>query len=317
MTQDDTARPDVLLLVNNGVDRDELRAATDRLSELVTMETVVTSGVADCRAALKDVDGRRVVVAGGDGTLTGIVALLRGQGGLGAATLGLLPLGTGNDFARCLGIPLDPRAAADVAAGAHVQRFDILVDDGDGVVVNAVHAGIGAEAAEAGEPYKDVLGAVAYPVGAAIAGGRFEPTRTTVSVDGREVFDGTLLMVAVGNGCSIGGGTPVLPDARPDDGTLDVMVVTADTLREKVTFAAALRMGTHVTHDNVVRFHGQRVDLRGDPLRHNADGEVSEPRSHASYRVEADAFTMAVPPPAGSASAESAPAGSASSNTER
>lgn len=286
----------IVVLANHGVDRGELSAATDRLRELAAVEVVVTRGAQDCRSALARADGRRVVVAGGDGTLTGIVGLLRRRHELAGTTVGLLPLGTGNDFARTLGIPLDPTAAAEIAAGSATRRLDILIDDGDTVVVNAVHAGIGADAATAGQPYKDLLGAAAYPVGAALTGGAFEPTPTRVDVDGDTVFDGPLIMVAVGNGRTVGGGTPLLPEAQPDDGLLDVMVVATTTMRGKLTFAAALRAGTHLEHDDVRRWQGRVVALHGGPLRHSADGEVSAPRASATYRVEADALTMAAPP---------------------
>lgn len=295
MTAADTG---VIVLANQGVDRDDLEVATDRLGEDAAVEVVVTRGASDCRAALGRADGRRVVVAGGDGTLSGIVALLRERDELAGTTVGLLPLGTGNDFARTLGIPLEPAAAAAIAVGPATRRLDILIDDRDTVVVNAVHAGIGAEAGRAGEPYKDLLGPAAYPVGAALAGGSFEPTPTRVAIDDGTVFDGPVIMVAVGNGRTIGGGTPLLPDAQPDDGLLDVVVVGATTVGEKITFAAALRAGTHLEHDRVWRWQGRTVALRGGPLRHNADGEVSAPRASATYRLEPDALTMAVPPPA-------------------
>jgi len=84
---------------------------------------------------------RLVVAAGGDGTLHLLVAALHARGELASRVIGLVPLGTGNDFARTVGIPLAAIAAARVVLQGSPREVDLLTDDAGGVVVNAVHLG--------------------------------------------------------------------------------------------------------------------------------------------------------------------------------
>ena len=157
------------------------------------MELLQTSDLADLREGLRREVGREVVVAGGDGSLHAVVGLLRELGTLASTTLALVPTGTGNDFARGLGLSLDSdclEAATVVLQGCR-QAIDILVDDDDGIVVNAVHVGVGAEAGKEAKPWKSWLGKVAYPVGAAIATVKTRGHLLRVEADGAELAPGS------------------------------------------------------------------------------------------------------------------------------
>jgi diacylglycerol kinase family enzyme len=247
-------------------------------------------------AALTGLDGRIPVVAGGDGSLHLVVNRLRRAGRLDQVTLGLLPLGTGNDFARAARVPLDPLAAAVALTTARPRRFDLLEDDTGRVVVNAAHAGLGAEAAAAAADHKPRLGALAYPLGALLAGLREEGWVLRVSVDGTPYAIGErLLMVGVANGPTIGGGTPLCPMARADDGRLDVVVVAAVGPAARVGFAAALRVGTHLDRDDMHHLRGTRVQVSGEPVRHNVDGELDGEVTDRGYRVLPGAWSLLVP----------------------
>ncbi len=102
---------------------------------------------ADLGRVLAEVGDDRLVVAGGDGSLHAVVAGLHAEGRLDRTPVALVPLGTGNDLARGAGIPLDPTEAAERAATGSPRPWDLLVDDAGGVVLNAVHGGVGADAA--------------------------------------------------------------------------------------------------------------------------------------------------------------------------
>lgn len=281
---------------SGSVERQALDAAVGVLSEAGPTEVRMSTDPADLDAALTGLDDRVPVVAGGDGSLHLVVNRLRGLGRLGQVTVGLLPFGTGNDFARAAGIPLDPRAAAVALTTARAHRFDLLEDDTGRVVVNAAHAGLGAEAAAVAADHKPRLGPLAYPLGALLAGLREEGWALRVSVDGTPAFTGErLLMVGVANGPTIGGGTPLCPVARPDDGRLDVVVVAAVGPAAKAAFAAALRAGTHLARDDVHHLPGSRVRVTGEPVRHNADGELDAEVPDRGYRVLPAAWSLLVP----------------------
>lgn len=239
----------------------------------------------------------RPVVVGGDGTLHLVVAALRARGELTDRAVGVVPLGTGNDLARCLGIPDDPAAAAAVVRDGRERPLDLLVDDSGGVVVNVVHLGVGAQANRDATPLKPLLGRLAYRVGAVAAGLRSAGWPLRVVVDGRVVADGRgrVLQVGIGNGRTIGGGTPLTPDAVPDDGLADVVVSTATGPLARARYARRLREGRHPTLPDVTVTRGRHVEVSGPPAPVNADGELGEPAGERRWSVRPAAWRVVVP----------------------
>lgn len=279
-------------------------AAVDEVVEALTgqadLELVRTSSPEDLAAALAerpDLDG--VVVLGGDGSLHAVVQALRDAGRLGDVTIGLVPLGTGNDFAATLGLPAGHVESARVVVGGRTKLIDLVVDGRDQVVVNAAHIGIGAEAAAAAKPWKKALGPLGYAVGAAITGlkGLTTPgARLRVTVDGKTLGrKEPVIQVAVGNGRYVGGGAPLLPRADPADGLIDVSVSYTESPRRRIAYAFSVRRGEHHRRDDVVYLRGSTIDVSGDALRCTSDGELTEPSRHHSWRIEPDALTMYVP----------------------
>jgi diacylglycerol kinase family enzyme len=257
-------------------DEEAVELARAALAEAGDCEQVTTATPEELDEALDGVGRRRVVVAGGDGSLHLVVTHLHRRGELGAADLALVPLGTGNDLARALGIPLDPAEAARLALTGTPRPLDLVVDDAGGVTVNAVHLGVGAEAAAQSARWKPRLGPLAYPLGAVAAGFRATGTQLRVEVDGRVVSDARTLMVGIANGPGIGGGTALHPDAEPDDGLLDVMVSTAVGPFTRVGFGAALKAGEHLSSKHVRSARGREVVVTGGPVEVNSDGELGD-----------------------------------------
>ncbi|MGH3947153.1 MAG: diacylglycerol/lipid kinase family protein [Pseudonocardiaceae bacterium] len=237
------------------------------------------------------------VAAGGDGTLHLLIAALYARGELASRVIGLVPLGTGNDFARTVGIPLTPAAAARVVLQGSPHEVDLLTDDADGVVINAVHLGIGAKGSRAGEPLKPVLGMLAYRIGALLVGLRTPGWPLRVSVDGATITDGNrrVLQVGVLNGRTIGGGTPLAPHAEPDDGLADVVVSTAAGPVARLRYAWLLRQGRHAEHPDVVLTRGRTVELAGPAVPINSDGELGDGVSHRKWTVQPRAWRILVP----------------------
>lgn len=269
------AAPDRYVVVANpaagGTDQDMVRDVTEHLDRAGSATVVAGDDSLDDR--LKDADGACVVVVGGDGSLHHVADRLRALDRL-DLDVALVPLGTGNDLARGARIPLDPAAAATGAAPWRARPIDLLVT-GDRVVVNAVHLGLGAEAAQTASRWKARLGALAYPLGAVVAGTWVTPWHLEVRVDGRPLHDGTTVLTGAGNGRTIGGGTAMFPRARLDDGLVDVVVAPARYGGVgRAAFGWALRTGQHTRLPWVRTARGRRIEIRGEPVAGNADGEI-------------------------------------------
>lgn len=234
-------------------------------------------------AALRDADPLDcVVVVGGDGSVNRVASRLHAVGRLGLQ-LGLVPLGTGNDLARGAGLPLDPLDAATALTTWEPRPIDLLAGNGR-VVVNAVHLGLGAHAARAAGRWKGRLGALAYPLGAVVAGTWVSPWELRVTVDGHVVHEGTTVLAGVGNGRTIGGGTRMFPRAVLDDGLVDVVVAASRYGRAgRAVFGHAARAGRHSRLPWVRTARGRHVAIEGEPVAGNADGEVWE--AAASWEI--------------------------------
>jgi diacylglycerol kinase family enzyme len=258
-----------------------------------------TASQAQVTEVLRRLGDRRLVICGGDGSLHTVIAALRREDLLSSVgPIGLIPVGTGNDLARAAGIPLDPVAAAHIVIAGVPSPRELLVDDAGGVVVNAVHVGIGAEAGRAAAQWKPRLGAAAYTVGSVVAGVRSRGWRLRVNVDGELIATGNtpVLMVALALGTSIGGGTPLAPGAAPDDGLVDVVVSFATGPVARARYALQLRRGKHVEREDVHATLARTVTISGQRFPWNADGEVGAPVRRRTWVVEPRAWHLLVPP---------------------
>jgi diacylglycerol kinase (ATP) len=302
---------DPLLVITNEdagtADSEALSTALGVLREKCSVDLQSTANPGELDGVLQRAGGRRIVVAGGDGSLHAVVAALYRRHELNHTVVGLLPMGTGNDFARSLDIPLDLEAAADVILSGEVRPMDLVVDELGEVVVNNVHVGAGAQASRRGARWKDRLGQVGfgtvnlgrlgYPIGAALAAFQPPSVHMHVEVDGTIVtdLDRPVLMVAIGNGANVGGGTELTPEADPQDGHVDVMISHAVGATAKVGYALHLRRGRHHLRDDVQYLRGSQVTISGDAFWISADGEISGPERHRSWHVEPAAYSFILP----------------------
>lgn len=303
----------LLVIKNSGAgthDEESLEAALEvwRGSvDVAEVEVCGTSSPEELDDVLAGVDGRTVVVAGGDGSLHAVVAALYRSGALADVPLALLPLGTGNDFARSLGIPLEPADAARVVLDGSPRAIDLLVDETGGIVVNNVHVGAGAEASKMGAVWKERLGSIGagkvnlgklgYPIGAAQAAISSVPFNLRVEIDGKVVTttDDPVLMVSLGNGTSVGGGTQLTPDADSSDGSIDVMVALPDGALATMAYAADVARGEHADRDDVLYLQGCEVTVSGEEFWASADGEIYGPETSRTWHVQRGAYRMLLP----------------------
>jgi YegS/Rv2252/BmrU family lipid kinase len=303
---------DPLLVITNSSagtsDEENLERALAVLRPHTSVEVEATSEPGELDGVLHRAGSRTIVVAGGDGSMHAVISALHKRNDLGKNLIGLLPLGTGNDFARGLGIPLDVEDAAQVLVDGTPREMDLIVDEVGEVVVNNVHVGAGAAASRRAHRWKQRLGDVGvgrlnlgklgYPIGAAITAWNPPVIRLRVELDGKDVtdLDTQELQVAIGNGSSVGGGTELVPDAEADDGRLDLMVSRATGPVSRLVYAARLALGSHPEHAEVDSLRGQSVTVSGEEFWISADGEISGPERHRSWRLQRAAYSMVLPP---------------------
>jgi YegS/Rv2252/BmrU family lipid kinase len=231
-----------------------------------------------------------VLACGGDGTVTACAEAVAGSG----IPLGVLPAGTGNLLARNLGLPLGLEPALATALTGADRPLDMGSANGHPFVTMA---GIGLDAEildSTGEPVKRRLGWAAYVL-SALRHLQARPVRTSLRADGGPVLRRRASSVIVGNVGSLQGGVALLPEARPDDGVLDLMVLTAHGWAGwlALTMDVLLRRD-RTRHIARVQFRQLRVDL-DRPQLWELDGEVMGSTRALLIVVQPGALLVRVP----------------------
>jgi diacylglycerol kinase (ATP) len=232
-----------------------------------------------------------IYVWGGDGTIQRCIDTVAGE----PVTLAIIPAGTANLFANNLGIPDDLEAA--VGLGLHGDRRTLDVGKVNGERF-AVMAGTGLDAimirdADAG--LKDRLGRIAYVWTGAKSVGR-DPVRATIDVDGKRWFDGNASCVLVGNMGDVIGGIAAFPDARPDDGVLEIGVVTADGALDWLRTLGRSVVGDVVKSPFVDTSVGTAFDVRlGSSLPYELDGGDRKGSKRLKFKIQPGAIAVCVP----------------------
>lgn len=284
------SRPHWRLILNGkATGNEDVREAVATLRERgVQLEVRVTweSGDAEryvAEAIAHGVD--TIIAAGGDGTLSEVAETLahREEPADALPSLGLLPLGTANDFATAAEIPDAPLAALELIRHAPARPVDLLRIDADGKVwwcANVASGGFGTEVTvETDEGLKKVLGGLAYLVTGVSRLGRIDPIQARVRAPGFE-WAGGFIALGVGNGRQAGGGQVLCPEALIDDGLLDVTVIPELSGEVASTFAALVKGGKRGALEQVAeRVQAPWVDIEAElPLTLNLDGEPVQAR---------------------------------------
>lgn len=234
-------------------------------------EVVWTEGPEDIDRALQSGDGT-VVIAGGDGSIHLVVNRMAEAGRL-DRPVGLLPLGTGNDLARGLDLPLDPEQAARRLVSATPVSLPLLSAPNGEVGVNNAHTGLGVAAARRGAEWKERLGSLAYTAGSVAAGLGYDGLWAEVSVDDEPFHQGRCLAMMVLVGPSAGGGFRPLEDVGITEPILDVLVVGAAEEPDRAGLVAAALRGRLDSDDQVLRRRGRRVEVALGGEEWELDGE--------------------------------------------
>jgi len=226
-----------------------------------------------CAVATDAVErGEVVVAAGGDGMLASLAGTVVAVGG----TLGIVPSGRGNDFARMLRLGGDPEGVVHCLLEGEPTPVDVIeVDAGAGsttVVLGSLYAGVDSLASEIVDRSRRMPSALQYPSAAVRALASYKPVEFHVTVDGRthvqEAFN-----VVVANSGYYGSGMHIAPMADVHDGVLDVVVLPAGSRLSMIRRLPKVYDGSHVELDGVTVLHGSRVEVSAAGVVGYGDGE--------------------------------------------
>jgi YegS/Rv2252/BmrU family lipid kinase len=216
----------------------------------------------------------RVVVVGGDGTMSEVVTGLLAAGLGGQAQIGLLPFGTGGDLPRTLGVPRDPEAAIARLREGRSRRLDagrVRYRDRAGreatsFFLNIASLGLSGLVTELvnGAP-KALGGTLSFLIGTVRAIARWQSPEVVLRVDGALVHEGALDLAAAANGRYFGGGMQVAPRAEPDDGLLDVIVVPRLSKARLLRNLPLIYRGSHLDRPEVRFARGRCVEADAVP----------------------------------------------------
>ena len=231
-----------------------------------------------------------VVSAGGDGTHHYVINGIYGSG----IPLGLLPIGSGNDFVKGVGVPLDLRSAAAVLLDGRVREIDLARV---GPAVYACIAGVGFDSVVtryANERVRRMGGSWAYAWAILRCLKFYRPEPLELISDGQN-FSGEVLFAVVGNNVSYGGGLKLTPRAKLDDGWLDVCIVPYIPKLELLRWLPRAYRGEHLAHPRILYFQARKVALKTTShLELFGDGEFMQ-ELPATIDVAPRALRVVVP----------------------
>jgi diacylglycerol kinase (ATP) len=235
-------------------------------------------------------DGAQAVVAaGGDGTVHDVANGILRSGS--DTALAVLPLGTGNDFAKVVPGAHSLESALDAIANPRIIRYDAgraSWDGGDEFFINGMGTGIDVEVVRQITSLPRLPGPVKYLAGLFRALAVYDPVALRATI-GSEVLERTLMMMAVGNGVCQGGGFYLTPHARPDDGRLELCVIDSIPLWKVPAVLPRVMRGTHEGHPAVTTRSVERIRFEARnaaPLYFQLDGELRAPPAATWLEVE-------------------------------
>lgn len=221
-----------------------------------------------------------VVAVGGDGIVRQIGQALVGT----CLPLGILPLGTGNDFIKSLDIPASPDAAMDLILHGKARPIDAVAAN-DKIFVNVAGIGFDVSVLVYTERYKKWFhGSFSYILGVlhALIDPCSRPMRITTP---DRVFEKEALLIGIGNGMCIGGGMKITPQADPADGLLDVCIVNRVSRRRFLLCLPKFMRGAHIGLDIIEYFKTTELTVECTPgTAVQLDGEIIE-ETPVTFRI--------------------------------
>ncbi len=285
----------VLLLINPGASRaqgriDEIKAFFEQRAET---HAIVTNSEDEVNPALREFgpDADRIVLCGGDGTLSHslpeLIALKK--------PFAVLPVGTANDFARTISVPLDLAEASSIALDGTPRQIDVGLVNGHHFI-NVASVGVASRVTAAQTPQlKKLWRALSYVVSLREAVRGMKPFTAKIEIDGAQTWSGKVYQVSVGNGRFHGGGMTVSETAALDDNMLHLYFILAGSFWQIVWGLLNLRLGRPTAADVLGLREGRTITVttrRNMPI--NADGEIVT-ETPATFTVLPDALVVMTP----------------------
>ena len=207
----------------------------------------------------------KIIVIGGDGMLHAAINNVQGN------PIGLIPAGTGNDFARALGLSLeDPIENIRRVLSADVEEVD-LGKIGDEYFAAICSTGFDSVVNERANKLKWPTGKMKYNIAMLLELPRFKPRNYEIVIDGKQMQTQAML-IAIANGLSYGGGMKVCPASDIQDGLLEIMILAPVPKLEFIRIFPSVFKGLHVTHPAVSILQGRSIQIKADAVAY-ADGE--------------------------------------------
>lgn len=229
------------------------------------------------RQVVNERKARVLVVVGGDGTVQSVIHELIETG----IPIGLIPAGSGNDFARGMGIPMNPRKALEYLLNGTAKKIDIA-RTGEKCCITAVGIGIDGKVAQTvnRSPYKKWfnflrLGQLSYIISSLQVLPHYRKARTTVKVDEKEHQFADTWLIAAANFPTYGGGMKICPRASCTDGLFHICIVHGISRLGLLRLFPDVMRGKHIDHPAVTVLEGRNVKVTADvPMLVHGDGEI-------------------------------------------
>ncbi|WP_138496413.1 diacylglycerol kinase [Paenibacillus pinistramenti] len=269
------------LIYNPSSGREEIRRLLPDILNRLDLAGIETS----CHATTGEGDATReaaeavyrgydiIIAAGGDGTLNEVVNGMAGKENL--PPLGVFPMGTTNDFARAMGIPRKWEEYCDLLIKGETRPIDIGKAN-DRYFINIAGGGSLTQLTyEVPSRLKTMIGQLAYYMKGIEKMVNLSPTELSIMADGYDPMHGEFMMFLIANSNSVGGFEKLAPDARIDDGLLDVIAVKRCNLGEFIRLVTMALRGDHFNDSHVIYFKTKRMIVTSPaPVLLNLDGEL-------------------------------------------
>jgi len=218
-----------------------------------------------------------IIAAGGDGTLNEVINGIASPHPIRGIRMGIVPLGTANDFARSMKLPTHVENNIDILRAKQTVLVDLVRVTGKRTryFINVSAGGFSGAVDEKLTPQiKSTWGPLAYLRSAAAALPKLRAYHATVIFDDVERWEGELYNIVIANGQFVAGGLPIAPDASVRDGLLDVLLVPKRPAREMALLTAQMLLGKHLSSDVIPFRRTRKISVKSRPrIWFNVDGE--------------------------------------------